>query len=294
MNNGFIFAVTGPDYTGLARQAAATVAHHHPDIPIDLYTDQPCDDPVFAQVHQLTGNSPRPRFEALLRSRFERTICLDADLFVIAPIGDIFDVLERFDFAAAHDQRSNLSTHTLAIHKKPIPTGFPQHNAGVLGLRKSEATDAFLHRWQSEFAEANLHIDQPVLREVLFDSDLRIATLPEQYNVIDPDLIRAYDSRTISPRVLHCSRLRAGFQANRSHATTPEDLYGAPFMAFIRAWQEADGTLYHRPHPEPVESFADTHPAEKVHPHNDFSMSYRRNTRLRRWWSQLRIPFIDD
>jgi len=294
MTHGFIFAVTGPDYTGLARQAAATVAHHHPDIPIDLFTDQACDDPVFAQVHQLAGDSPRPRFEALLNTRFERTVCLDADLFVIAPIGDIFDILERFDIAAVQDQRGNISTHTLATHKKPIPAGFAQYNSGVLGLRKSPATQDFLRRWQSEFEEANWHIDQPTFREVLFDSDLRIATLPAQYNVIDPDLIRAYDSRTIAPRVLHCSRLRADFQDNRSHAKNPDELYGKPFMDFVRAWQEADGTLYHRPHSEPVQSFADTHPGEKVHPHNDFSMSYRRNTRLRRWWSQLRIPFIDD
>ena len=294
MTHGFIFAVTGPDYTGLARQAAATVAHHHPDIPIDLFTDQPCDDPVFARVHQLSESGPRPKFEALLRSRFDRALYLDADLFVIAPIDDIFDLLKRFDIAAAHDQRGNLSTHTLALHSKPIPTSFPQYNGGVVGIRKSAETDAFLRRWQSEFEEANWHIDQPVLREELFESDLRIATLPVQYNVIDPDMIRAFDSRTISPRILHCSLLREGFLGERSFANTPDELYGAPFMAFVRAWQEADGTLYHRPHPAPVPSFADTHPAEKVHPQNDFAMSYRRNTRLRRWWSELKIPFIDD
>ena len=80
MTHGFIFAVTGPDYTGLARQAAATVAHHHPDIPIDLFTDQPCDDPVFARVHQLSESGPRPKFEALLRSRFDRALYLDAGI----------------------------------------------------------------------------------------------------------------------------------------------------------------------------------------------------------------------
>lgn len=293
MNNGFIFAVTGPDYTGLARQAAATVAHHNPDIPIDLYTDQPCDDPVFAQVHQLTDNGPRPRFEALLRSRFDRSLYLDADLFVIAPLGDVFEVLERFDVAAVHDQRDNLANHTLAPHTKPIPAGFPQYNGGVIGIRKSETTDAFLRRWQSEFEASDSGIDQPILREVLFDSELRIATLPVQYNVIDPDLIRGFDSRTIAPRILHSSLLREGYKRTTDTSQTPEELYGAPFMAFVRAWQEADSTLNRRRHPAPVPSFADTHPGQKVHPQNDFAMRYRRNSRLRRWWAELKVPFID-
>lgn len=293
MTHGFIFAVTGPDYTGLARQAAATVAQHNPNIPIDLYTDQPCDDPVFAKVHQLSASGPRPRFEALLRSRFDRTLYLDADLFVIAPLDDVFEVLEHFDIAAIHDQRGNMGTHTLTLHSKPIPAAFPQYNGGVIGLRKSNATHAFLTQWQSEFEASESGIDQPILRELLFDSDLRIATLPVQYNVIDPDLIRSFDSRTPAPRILHSSLLRAGYKKSTSKAQTPQELYGAPFMAFIQAWQDADGTLQNRPHPAPVPSFADTHPGQKVHPENDFAMRYRKNTRLRRWWSGLKVPFID-
>ena len=128
---------------------------------------------------------------------------------------------------------------------------------------------------------------------MLFDSDLRIATLPVQYNVIDPDLIRSYDSRTMAPRVLHSSLLREGYKRTTSRAQTPEDLYGAPFMAFLHAWQEADGTLGTRINRSAVASFADTHPGQKVHPQNDFAMRYRKTSRLRRWWAELKLPFID-
>lgn len=293
MTNGFVFAVTGPDYIGLARQAAATVAHHNPDIPIDLFTDQPCDDPVFAKVHILTGSGRRPRFEALLRSRFARTLYLDADLFVVAPLLDVFDVLEHFDFAAAHDQRANIASHTLALHTKPIPAAFPQYNGGVMAVRKSEATDAFLRQWQTQF-EASVHgIDQPVLRELLFESNLRIATLPIQYNVIDADLIRSFDSRTTSPRILHSSLLREGYISTTSGAQSADALYGRDFMNFVRAWQKTDGTLNERPARAPVPSFADTHPGKKIHPQNDFAMRHPNNSRLRTWWAKLKVPFLD-
>ncbi|WP_299354015.1 hypothetical protein [uncultured Shimia sp.] len=293
MTNGFIFAVSGPDYAGLAQQAAATVAQHHPDIPIDLFTDQPCDDPVFTQVHQLSGSSPRPRFEALLQSRFDNTICLDADLFVIAPIADVFALLQHFDIAAAHDQRLNVSTHTLVFHTKPVPTAFPQYNSGVFGLRKSDETHAFVRAWEAGYIAADLGIDQPILRELLFESRLRIATLPAQYNVIDMDLIRSFDSRTIAPRILHSSLLRTGYKRDVSTATTPEDLVGKDFMQFLRDLQEADVTLTPKPIQRVVEAYCDTRPGTKVHPQNNFTMKYSKRTRLRRWWAELKVPFID-
>ena len=266
MTNGFIFAVSGSGYTSLAQQAAATVAQHHPDIPIDLYTDQTIDDPVFAQIHQLHVSSPRPRFEALLRSRFERTICLDSDLFVIAPIDDVFDVLQRFDIASSHDQRLNVGSHTLVFHTKPVPAAFPQFNSGVLGIRKSDATMAFVRQWQKEFEASHLKIDQPVLRELLFDSELRVATLPLQYNVIDVDLIRALDSRTMAPRVIHSSRIHLNRTKSGKMMQTLEDLVGPDFEEHLGEWQLRDETLNAKRPKTRTEAYCEKFPRALVHP----------------------------
>nr|WP_319947642.1 hypothetical protein [uncultured Shimia sp.] len=264
MTRGFLFAATGPDYTSLAQQAAATVATHHPDIDIDLFTDQDCDFPVFSQIHKLTQNTTRPRFEALLRSRFSKTICLDSDLFVLASIADVFDVLDRFDIALAHDQRLNISGHTLVRHTKPIPAAFPQYNSGVIGLKKSAQTDAFLTHWKTAFEQSPLKIDQPILRETLFDSDLRIATLPPQYNIIDCDLIRSWDTRTIAPRVLHSSRIRTPQHHADTDIRTPIDLVGPQFLNHINAWQNRDATLVKHPIPERLPAFCDSYPTQKI------------------------------
>ncbi|SHI97918.1 Nucleotide-diphospho-sugar transferase [Shimia gijangensis] len=265
MTNGFVFAVTGPDYTSLVRQAAATVAEHHPNIPIDLFTDQDCTDPVFSQITPLNAPATRPRFEALLRSRFDKTICLDADLFVIAPIADIFDVLGHFDLAAAHDQRLNVASHTLRQHSKPIPAAFPQYNSGVLGIRKSDRADRFIYRWKEEFENSPSIIDQPILRELLFDSDLRIATLPPQYNVIDADLIRSLDSRTMAPRIIHSSRLHLMRLNSGQEFQTLAELVGPDFEQHLQEWLLRDKTLNSNRPATRTEPFCDKFPGIPVH-----------------------------
>lgn len=266
LTKGFLLAVTGPEYTTLAQQAAVTVAQHHPGIPIDLFTDRDIEDPVFSKIHKLEQHGSRPRFEALLRSRFERTIYLDSDLFVVAPILDVFDVLDKFDIAAAHDQRLNVDTHTLVFHTKPIPTAFPQYNAGVLGIRKSKATDSFLKNWWEIFEGSNSRIDQPILRELLYDSDLHIATLPPQYNIIDADLIRSMDSRTIAPRILHSSRVHLKRSRSGGRIQSVSDLVGPDFADHLTQWQLRDETLNKPRIKTRVEAYCDQYPGKPLHP----------------------------
>lgn len=266
MQRGFIFAASGPGYLSLAQQAAATVAQHHKDIPIDLFADQDCDDPVFSQIHTLTTPTLRPRFEAILRSRFERAIVLDGDLFVIAPIADIFDSLDHFDIALAHDQRLNVGSHTLVPYTKPIPAVFPQYNGGVLGIRKSDRTNAFIQKWQNAFETSGMKIGQPALRELLFESDLRICTLPQQYNVIDVDLIRSLDSRTMAPRVIHSSRLHLTRTETGEKITTLTELVGPDFEHHLQEWLLRDETLNPERPKTRAEAFCDKFPGESVHP----------------------------
>ncbi len=265
MSRGFIFAVTGPDYTSLARQAAQTISQYHPDIAIDLFTDQDINDPVFSEIHRLDQSGRRPRFEALLRSRFDLTICLDADLFLVAPVDDIFEVLEHFDFAAAHDQRLNVASHTQKFHKTQIPAAFPQYNSGVIGMRRSDATLEFVRDWQHQFETSELTIDQPILRELLFLSDLRIATLPAQYNIIDVDLIRSWDSRTCAPRILHSSRIHMDATDTQPPIATAEDLVGRAYFKHLQEWQSVDGTLNPNGERYRTRAYCDSHPRKLIH-----------------------------
>ena len=69
--------------------------------------------------HERSKRTPRPyprvewswhqlKFEALRRSRFERTIYIDTDVIALADLSDVFDVLDRFDITGARtDGRGN-------------------------------------------------------------------------------------------------------------------------------------------------------------------------------------------
>ncbi|MFO7731637.1 MAG: DUF5312 family protein, partial [Spirochaetia bacterium] len=55
------------------------------------------------RIHQLDDPWHRSKMDAMLLSRFDKTLYLDADLFVIADIRDVFEVLDHFDMAMTQE-----------------------------------------------------------------------------------------------------------------------------------------------------------------------------------------------
>jgi len=208
-DTGFIFAATGETFRKMAIKAAQSVAKHCPGIPIDLFTDHPLEHPVFAQVHLLDPEAQNlPKIAAMAASRFRKTIFLDADILLVAPITDIFELLGPFDMAMGHDQWRN-SEHARRIWRKDLPAAYPQFNAGVIGYLKSEPMTAFLSRWKAAFFEHGCGRDQPSLRELLWeDRTLRVATLPEEYNLWDLKRIDRLSYRHTAPRLLHSNLMK--------------------------------------------------------------------------------------
>lgn len=203
---GIIFAATGAQYRALARRAARNVRALMPEVEIDLFTDSPLEDPVFDQVHLVDARGPRPKMEALRHSRFRLTLYLDADVVMVAPVWDVFEVIAAHDLVGAHEMYGS-SRVALTQVRKPIPPAFRQINSGVLGIRKCPETEAFLAKWQEDFQSLKLQFDQPLLRELLFESDLRIAVLPGEYNQMFSPFIEVADGQMMAPRLLHLTHL---------------------------------------------------------------------------------------
>ena len=105
--NGVIYVATGSDYVELARTSAASLRAVEPGLLIDLFTDDldRLDLGVFDQVHRIAVPEPRSKLTCMALTRFERTLFLDADTLVVGALGDLFDLLDRFDCALAHDVR---------------------------------------------------------------------------------------------------------------------------------------------------------------------------------------------
>lgn len=240
--DGVVFAATGEGFTQLAVEAARSLRATNPGLAVDLFTDGTVTDPVFDQVHQLGRSWFRPKFEALRRSRFQRTICLDADVIVVADLRDVFEVLGRFDFVAVHEQRRNTASAMRQL-TRPMPAAFPQINGGMIGLRKSPATQDFIDLVERTMIEGKHGRDQYVLRELLFDSDLRLWVLPPEYNLMAVRQVEVQGTKFTAPRVLHLPRLHDHFKGTRKRLDSPAEVIGPALWRHIRRMIAADMTL---------------------------------------------------
>ena len=175
---GVIYAATGPRaYADLAARSARSVKRHNPDLQVDLYADVDHGHDVFDQVHILSDPWARSRIDAMRMSRFERTLMLDCDTICMAPFPEVFEALDRFELAVAYDYRPN-GTLSFTVWKTRVPIAMPQFNGGVIAVRKSDRTDAFLRDWAAAVRDHAIGRDQPSLRELLYTGDLRFLVLP--------------------------------------------------------------------------------------------------------------------
>lgn len=203
--NGVIFAAFGRTYIDLAFQAAESLRRNAPGLEVDLFTETAMPPGPFDRVHVLEEVWIRSKLDAMLRSRFDRTLYLDADLLVVADPGDIFEVLDRFDLAITHDQNRNSSPGRVE-YRRQLPNAFPQFNGGVIGFRRSPQMQDFLETWKQAIRDHGIGKDQPSLRELLWDSSLRVAVLPPEYNLWDLSAIDRLTARHhAAPRIIHSS-----------------------------------------------------------------------------------------
>jgi hypothetical protein len=239
LSRGFLFAATGRFFFDSARIAAQTVRRLHPGIPIDIFTDIDEPHPCFDRVVLLDEVWHRAKIDAMIASRFERTLFLDADVFVVGEVRDVFDLLDRFDLALAQDQEQN-SAHARAVWRRPMPAAFPQYNSGVFAYRRTDAVLGLLSDWRAVVRAAGGGRDQPSLRELLWDSDLRIATLPPEYNYASFTNLALFRQDQIAPRIIHNYRFKTGQAAP---AAQVEAVLGPAKSEILSAMLAADRYL---------------------------------------------------
>ncbi|MGR3371531.1 MAG: putative nucleotide-diphospho-sugar transferase [Pseudooceanicola nanhaiensis] len=242
---GAVFTATGKaHYHDLAIKAARSLRAHEPGLAIDLFSDRQIDDPVFDRVIVDETVRRYSKIDALLRSRFRDTLYLDSDVVVVAPLGDVFDLLARFDMAAAQDQF--LANHYCArTWRQEIPAAFPQVNSGVMAWRLTPKTRAFLESWKAAVAEHGIGRDQPALRELLWLGDLRMAILPPEYNMMNLDAVRskALDAQQAAPRVIHNPHFYQHYDQFRDSPDPVADSLGLIGAARLKSLLEQDRTL---------------------------------------------------
>jgi hypothetical protein len=186
---GILYVATGAKYIRAAIHSAETVREHSPGLATHLYADWQrhgfdfhASPRPFTSVASIERPHRRSKVDYIPRTPFDRTLFLDTDTALNADVRGLFQILDRFDIAIAHAHRRNAAVR-LRPWRIQLPQAFPQFNAGVILYRRTPAVDAFLEDWRRSFHEAGFQQDQITLRELLWLSDLRIATLPPEFNV---------------------------------------------------------------------------------------------------------------
>lgn len=206
--DGVIFVATGAGYVQLAQQAAKSLRQTNPGLPVDVFTDLP-DDPgndVFDQVHGVPSTHPRVKLECFSKARFERVVFLDCDVLVLAPLGDLFDLTERFPLSIAHDVRRR-SALVQKSHSASTPYAFPQMNSGVLVYRNDAQMAAFFTEWKRRYDTAGEARDQVTLKDLLWESELRFYVLPPEFNLRRVTELDAWEPLDAIPTIVHSHRL---------------------------------------------------------------------------------------
>jgi len=188
-SHGILYIATGEKYIHAAIRSAESVAKYCQNLSIHLYADWQnyhfqFDRSIypFSSIGMIEKPHRRSKVDLLAHTPFDYTLYLDSDTSVTTDIREMFLLLDRFDMAFAHEFRRRNINHT-RIWREKLPEAFPQFNGGVLLYKKNQAVLEFLNEWSSSFKKAGFLQDQITLRELLWFSPLRIATLPPEYNV---------------------------------------------------------------------------------------------------------------
>ena len=180
--DGFVYIATGSEFVAEAAESARRLRETMPEADIALLSDVEPDADWF-DTH-VSIPDPEYGFEDqilnLERSPYRRTVYLDTDIYVDEDISDLFQLMEYFDIGLAQTATRK------AWDVQGVPDCFPEYNSGVMVYKTGERFSEFVSSWRSiHFSERDSEEtmrNQPSLRKALYESDLRIATLPPEYN----------------------------------------------------------------------------------------------------------------
>ncbi|MEL7590891.1 MAG: hypothetical protein AAGU17_06310 [Anaerolineaceae bacterium] len=213
---GILYIATGAKYIKAAMRSAESVQKFCPGLPIHLFAnyreyDLKLDQAPnpFSSVAEVTNPHRRSKVDYLSATPFDRTLYLDTDTIVNADIRQVFKILDRFDLALCHAPHRN-STVSTSNWRTDIPDAFPEFNSGVFLYKKTSSMLKLLEDWKTGFYEAGFQKDQVTLRELLWLSDLRIATLPPEYNIRYMKYHYIWSRKEATSKIFHLRRLHYG------------------------------------------------------------------------------------
>lgn len=218
---GYLYVAFGKKYVTELKTAIAGLRKVS-QAPVAVMTDLP-DDIQFDGVDHIIPKTPiysyGSKIYCLLESPFEKTIFLDTDTYLCASIDGIFDLLDVFDVAAAH---SNVHFSWDFINKnnpsyQPQYSDLIEYNTGVVAIHRERGRQ-FLENWKRIYESLNIKTDQCAFRDALIETQVKMATLPFEYNFMG---LNSYMTANDKIRVLH-GRFNIKMNSRRANVASPE------------------------------------------------------------------------
>jgi hypothetical protein len=195
-----LYVATGERHVREAGDSIRSLWRHHPELLVTVYVEDPgavsglgvleAPSPARLEIvpHPASTRSwaDKPVALALGGPADEQVLALDTDTRVCGDLGEVFDLLDRFELAAAHAPiRLDRRQPDALAQRAPAP--FPELNTGVIAFRRTPGMARLLDRWRALHGEVGRASggtvgDQSTFRVALYESDVRFTVLPPEYN----------------------------------------------------------------------------------------------------------------
>jgi hypothetical protein len=235
LSRGIIYSAAGERYLKEAIQSAIS-SYRFNKIPHLIFCDvvpESKPDGVSYVKFERGGNPYADKICNMIASPFDATIFLDSDTYVCDSIEELFDLMPRFDIAAAHAPGYTKCND-------PMAPAFYDFNTGVVVFNRTEATLTLLRRWLETYEKwmtdppfkgagsPNGFADQPAFRRCVLESEVAVYTLPPEYNY-----------RTVFPgRLVGSAKILHGRAADYEALVRilNEQICVRTFAAFEKGW----------------------------------------------------------
>ena len=209
---GILYIAINKIWTKEANSSAKSVKKTCPNLPITLITNKKFkSDHVdnFDIYPKISGT--RFKFNYLDKTPYDYTLFLDSDTMMLTNIVPVFDVLDKFDIAMCICICRVIKRYKNKISDyRNVPDSFCPFNSGVIFYKKTEKVMEFISLWKKLYykfnKEYNVTQDQISLRVALWNSNLRIHTLPLEYNIKNYGKLKKF-RKQIKPKIIHDHKL---------------------------------------------------------------------------------------
>lgn len=124
------------------------------------------------------------KHRAMLEVQEKHAMYLGSDTFALRPeVAYIETILEKFDIAVTHAP-IRINTELGNSPLPDIPPSFPEMNCDLILYKNNAKVRQLLEEWRKAYLSdmfAHPH-DQGTFRHLIYNSDLRLAILPPEYN----------------------------------------------------------------------------------------------------------------